>query len=128
MTIQELINRLQNSINNLEFNPDSPVQIDVKLEGWEDYMTCWEIHFDDTGVSLPKSVRECKERAKKEKEFQVAQENMAEDLINLGNTTAYAIHEIVMEELEINPHLDEYDLYEYARQSVAETIGSSVEP
>ena len=70
-----------------------------------------------------RSLRECKERAKKEKEFQVAQENMAEDLINLGNTTAYAIHEIVMEELEINPHLDEYDLHEYAVQSVAETIG-----
>lgn len=56
MTIQELINRLQNSIDNLEFNPDSPVQVDVKLEGWEDYETCWNIHFDDSGVCFPKSV------------------------------------------------------------------------
>ena len=56
MTIQELINTLQYSIDELEFDPNSNVQIDMFDAHHEVEKTYWDIHVDYTAQSEPRGV------------------------------------------------------------------------
>jgi len=53
MTVKELISKLQYAIDELGFNPDSHIQIDV-FDSDEDLMTYWDVELDDTAISEPK--------------------------------------------------------------------------
>ena len=53
MKVKELISKLQYAIDELGFNPDSHIQIDM-FDSNEDLMTYWDIELDDTAISEPK--------------------------------------------------------------------------
>jgi len=55
MKVKDLIMRLQYAIDELGFNPDSHIQIDM-FDSDEDLMTYWDIELDDTAISEPKSL------------------------------------------------------------------------
>ena len=55
MTIQQLINDLQNAIDVHHFDPETPVQIDVLTWGCEGEDTFWDILVDASAISEPRS-------------------------------------------------------------------------
>ena len=55
MTAQELINKMQYAIDELDFNPNSNIQIDM-FDSNDDLETFWNIELDDTAISEPKSL------------------------------------------------------------------------
>tara|TARA_A100000172_G_C2966323_1_gene84327 strand:- start:295 stop:489 length:195 start_codon:yes stop_codon:yes gene_type:complete len=55
MTAQELINKMQYAIDELGFNPNSHIQIDM-FNSNDDLETFWNIELDDTAISEPKSL------------------------------------------------------------------------
>tara|TARA_A100000164_G_scaffold66377_1_gene55032 strand:- start:1101 stop:1298 length:198 start_codon:yes stop_codon:yes gene_type:complete len=55
MTIQELINTLQYSIDEYGFDPNSNVQIDA-FDAHYEFDTYWDIHVDYTAQSEPRGV------------------------------------------------------------------------
>jgi len=55
MTAQELINKMQYAIDELGFNPNSHIQIDM-FDSNDDLETFWNIELDDTAISEPKSL------------------------------------------------------------------------
>tara|TARA_A200000159_G_scaffold60547_1_gene56118 strand:+ start:67 stop:243 length:177 start_codon:yes stop_codon:yes gene_type:complete len=50
MTIQELINALQNAITVDNYDPETPVQIDMETD------TYWNISVDASAISEPRSL------------------------------------------------------------------------
>jgi hypothetical protein len=54
MTIQELINELQNAIDLYEFDPDTKVQIDMLCENPDMQDTYWNISVDASAISPPR--------------------------------------------------------------------------
>tara|TARA_R110000796_G_scaffold170672_1_gene287616 strand:- start:312 stop:518 length:207 start_codon:yes stop_codon:yes gene_type:complete len=55
MKVKDLIMRLQFAVDELGFNPDTHIQIDM-FDSNEDIMTYWNIELDDTAISEPKSL------------------------------------------------------------------------
>ena len=55
MRVKDLISKLQFAIDELGFNPNSHIQIDM-FDSNEDLMTHWNIELDDTAISEPKSL------------------------------------------------------------------------
>ena len=56
MTIQQLINALQDAITVHNFDPESPVQIDMVCESDQMEDTYWNISVDASAISEPRSV------------------------------------------------------------------------
>jgi len=54
MTIQELINELNRSVNELGYDPNTHIQIELLAEKIQD--TYWNFEVDNLGVSKPKSI------------------------------------------------------------------------
>ena len=55
MTIQQLINDLQNAIDVHHFDPETPVQIDVLTYDGQGDDTFWNISVDASALSEPRS-------------------------------------------------------------------------
>ena len=55
MKVKDLIMRLQFAVDELGFNADTHIQIDM-FDSDEDLMTYWDIELDDTAISEPKSL------------------------------------------------------------------------
>jgi len=56
MTIQQLINDLQNAINVHHFDPETPVQFDVLTYDGQNDNTYWNISVDASAISEPRSL------------------------------------------------------------------------
>ena len=56
MTIQQLINDLQNAINVHHFDPETPVQIDMQVEQDQMQDTYWNISVDASAICEPRSL------------------------------------------------------------------------
>ena len=56
MSIQELINALQNAITVHNYDPETPVQIDMQVEQDQMQDTYWNISVDASAISEPRSL------------------------------------------------------------------------
>ena len=54
MTIQELINKLQRSVDELGYSPNTHIQIDLLATNIQD--THWNFEVDNLGVSEPRAI------------------------------------------------------------------------
>ena len=52
MKVKDLIRKLQFAIDELDFDPNSHIQVDV-FDSNDDLMTYWNIEIDDTAISEP---------------------------------------------------------------------------
>ena len=55
MKVKDLINKLQFAIDELDFDANSHIQVDV-FDSNDDLMTYWNIEIDDTAISEPASI------------------------------------------------------------------------
>ena len=55
MKVKDLISKLQFAIDELDFDPNSHIQVDV-FDSNDDLMTYWNIEIDDTAISEPASI------------------------------------------------------------------------
>tara|TARA_X000001382_G_scaffold117142_2_gene96641 strand:- start:419 stop:613 length:195 start_codon:yes stop_codon:yes gene_type:complete len=55
MKVKDLISKLQFAIDELDFDPNSHIQVDV-FNSNDDLMTYWNIEIDDTAISEPASI------------------------------------------------------------------------
>jgi len=55
MTIQQLINELQNAISTHNFSPDTAIQLDVLTYDGQDDATYWNVSVDASAVSEPRT-------------------------------------------------------------------------
>ena len=55
MTVKDLIKKLQFAVDELDFDPNSHIQVDV-FDSNDDLMTYWNIEIDDTAISEPTSI------------------------------------------------------------------------